>query len=144
MTVDLEALAIRLRESNSFPNHLGMEIGEIESSRAVVHLDVRPIHLNGAGIVHGGVHASLMDTAMGVALLAQGLVAATSQMNVHYLAPVSSGRLVCVGEVVHRAGRTATVEAKLKGEAGELVAIAIASFRLFDHPLAVAKSSLET
>jgi uncharacterized protein (TIGR00369 family) len=132
--VDPEALASYLRSNVSFANVIGLEIGEIHPGRAVIHLEVKPMHLNGANFVHGGVHASLLDTAMAIALMAHGHTGATSQMNVHYLAPVSSGRLECVGEVVHRSRRTATIEAKVRDQSGELVALAIASFRIFDQP----------
>jgi uncharacterized protein (TIGR00369 family) len=129
--IDLEVLAERLRTNVSFARHIGLVIDDIQPGRAVCHLDVSEVHMNGARLVHGGVHASLMDSAMGVALMALGVGGATLQTDVHYLEPVTGGRLQCVAEVIHRAGRTATLEARVRDEAGKLVAQATGSFRIF-------------
>jgi uncharacterized protein (TIGR00369 family) len=130
---ELKQLVQYLKTSVRFASHIGLQIDEVEPGKAVFHLDIAEMHMNGAEMVHGGVHAALMDSAMAVALIAEGLRVATTQMSVHYLEPVKAGRLVCTGQVMHRARRTAIAEAKVQDEAGNLVAMASGSFRILDR-----------
>jgi uncharacterized protein (TIGR00369 family) len=128
----LDQLLDYLRTRVNFSRHIGLVIERIEPGRAVFSLQVETIHMNGAGTVHGGVHASLMDSAMAVALLTHGVRASTTQMNVHFVEAVREGRIVCTGEVVHRARRTALTEAKVHDESGRLLATATGAFRIYE------------
>jgi uncharacterized protein (TIGR00369 family) len=99
----------------------------------VVSIDIQEIHLNGAGTLHGGVYASLMDNSMGLGVLALvGTRAATIEMNVHFLGAINEGRITCHSEVVHRTRRTATAESKVYDSDGKLVAMGTGAFRVFD------------
>ena len=48
---------------------MGMEITEFGEGLCVVELTVGQMHLNLGGMAHGGVHATLLDTAMGGTLI---------------------------------------------------------------------------
>ncbi len=92
---------------------LGIEPVEAEPGRVVFTLDPDEWHLNPFGIVHGGVLAALLDTAMGCAvhsLLPAAVGYVTGELNVRFLRPalLSGGPLSCAGEVVHQ-GRTTMV-----------------------------------
>ena len=105
----------------------------MEPGRSVISIDVEEIHLNGAGTLHGGVYASLIDNAMGLSGLALvGVRTATIQMNVHFLGAVSGGCITCESEVLHRTRRTATAEAKVRDAEGNLVALGTGAFRVFE------------
>jgi uncharacterized protein (TIGR00369 family) len=102
---------------------------------AEIVLDVAPQHLNSLGIVHGGVYAALLDAACGHAASWCGVPGnvrrcMTLSLDITYLAPARSGRLVAVGR---RSAiddqRVATLTAEVRGPAGDLHAIAQASFR---------------
>src|SRR6267154_1932637 len=72
-----------------------------------------------------------------VAALAKVRIA-TTQMNVHFLGPISSGRITCTADVVHRTRRTATAEAKVRDADGTLLAMGTGAFRIFEqqgHPI---------
>jgi uncharacterized protein (TIGR00369 family) len=108
---------------------LGMEPVEAEPGRVSFRLDLGEFHLNPFGIVHGGVLAALLDTAMGCAvhsLLPVAVAYVTGEMNVRFLRPavVSGSPLVCTGEVVHP-GRTSMVTSAQVVDADERV-IAVA------------------
>ena len=91
------------------------------------------IHLNGNGTLHGGVYASLLDNAMGLAVAALvGLRTATIGLDVHFLGAVREGRITCSAEVVHRTRRIATVEAKVRDGDENLVAMGTGTFRIFE------------
>lgn len=129
----LERLARYFNEEVTFSKHIGAKVEAVARGRATCYMDVADIHKNGTGSLHGGVYASLIDNAMGLAVLALvGVRTATIEMNVHFLGAVTEGRITCNSEVVHRTRRTATAEAKVHDADGNLVAIGTGAFRVFD------------
>ncbi len=129
----LDRLARYFNEEVTFSRYIGAKVAEVEAGRADLYMDVEDSHLNGAGSLHGGVYASLIDTAMGLSVLALvGVRSATIQMDVHFLGAVSGGRITCRSEVVHRTRRTATAEAKVHDAEGSLVAMGTGTFRVFE------------
>ena len=136
---DLTAQAATRRREGTFDHHIHTEIDEVRAGHARLSIEIESFHLNGNGTLHGGVYATLIDNAMGfaVAALAQVRIA-TTQMNVHFLGPVSSGRITCTADVVHRTRRTATAEAKVRDADGTLLAMGTGAFRIFaqqGHPI---------
>ena len=129
----LTRLAQYFDEAVTFSHHIGSQVEEVEPGKAVCHIDVEDVHLNGTGTLHGGVYASLLDNAMGLAVAALvGLRTATIGLDVHFLGAVKEGRITCSAEVVHRTRRIATVEAKVRNDDGELVAMGTGTFRIFE------------
>jgi uncharacterized protein (TIGR00369 family) len=129
----LDQLARYFNEEVTFSRHIGAKVEDVEPGRSVITIEVKDIHLNGAGTLHGGVYASLIDNAMGLAVLALvGVRTATIEMNVHFLGAVNAGRITCRSEVVHRTRRTATAEAKVRDSEGNLVAMGTGAFRVFE------------
>jgi uncharacterized protein (TIGR00369 family) len=84
-------------------------------------------HGNPMGQVHGGWAATLLDSAMGSAVmttLGEGESYGTVDLIVHLVRPVTlaSGPLVAEGRIVHRGKRIATAEGRLVDARGALVA----------------------
>ena len=84
-------------------------------------------HYNPIGTVHGGVLATLLDSATGCAVhstLPAGTGYTSLDLSVRFLRPVSvgSGTLRCTGEVLNAGRRTALAEARLTDAAGKLLA----------------------
>jgi uncharacterized protein (TIGR00369 family) len=77
-------------------------------------------HLNINGVVHGGVYATILDTAMGgsvVSLLAEGEITATTSLYVEFLRPAQEGaHLRARGDVVRRGRHIAFAEGNLYDE----------------------------
>lgn len=133
-TEQLAELARYFDEEVTFSRHIGAKVEEVEAGRSVVSIEIEDVHLNGAGTLHGGVYASLIDNAMGLAVLALvGTRTATIEMNVHFLGAVREGRITCRSEVVHRTRRTATAEAKVYDAEDNLVAMGTGAFRVFER-----------
>lgn len=128
---EIRALLRHLESTPNFPRLTGIEWGQVAPGNSVCHLDVRDEHMNGAGAVHGGVHATLMDSAMAVALLALGLRVTTTQLTVNYLGPVAGPRITCTAQLTHRTRRTALAEARIH-DGDALVALATASFHILE------------
>ena len=78
-----------------FAQLLGLELGEIERGEATFHLAVREELKQNKGLMHGGVTASLIDTAAAfaaVTLLEPGQSTTTIDLTIHYLRPLTAGR----------------------------------------------------
>lgn len=131
---ELDRLVEHFNTTITFAHHVRSEIETVERGHAILYIDVAEFHLNGNGTLHGGVYATLIDNAMGLAVAALvGVRIATTQMNVHFLGPVSAGRIRCDAAIVHRTRRTATAEGRVYDAAGNLVALGTGAFRIFEQ-----------
>jgi uncharacterized protein (TIGR00369 family) len=99
-----------------------------------IHVELVPElrHYNPLGTVHGGVVATLLDTAAACSVhstLAVGERYTSVDLTVKFLRPVTvdSGLLTCEGTVIQRGRRTALAQAQLTDGAGRLVAHATSS-----------------
>jgi uncharacterized protein (TIGR00369 family) len=106
---------------------LGMSLAEVEDGRAVFTLEPDERMLNPIGSVHGGIAATLLDSAMGCAIhttLAPGSGYTTAQLNLHYLRAMQPGMGVvrAVGTVLHRGRTQSTAEGRLLDDRGRLLA----------------------
>ena len=121
--------------NNPFAELVGFELrlGRRGSGSCSAALDVRPELLNPNGVVHGGALFSMADTVMGAALyttLAPGEFCATVEIKIHFLQPVSKGRIRSRTRLVHRGGRIAVLESHLS--VGRVqVAQALGTFAIF-------------
>jgi uncharacterized protein (TIGR00369 family) len=87
--------------------------------------------------VHGGVAASLLDTAAGcacVTVVPREKVALTMDLHVRYFAPLTlkSGPAACEATVIHVGRTTATAEARLFDVSGRLCGHATSTLALVD------------
>lgn len=100
------------------------------TARLVVEADER--HLNPAGAVHGGMLATLVDTAMGAAVRSTvDESPATSQLTITYLRPGKVGRLVVTAKVSKRGDSLTMCEADVEQD-GRTLAHALATFALVE------------
>jgi uncharacterized protein (TIGR00369 family) len=100
---------------------------EAEEGSVTVRLDPQEFHYNPLGTVHGGVIATLLDTAAACSVhttLPAGVGYTSLDLNVKFLRPVTmaSGPLTCRGEVLQRGRRTALAESRLTDAEGKLLA----------------------
>src|SRR3954462_4119811 len=115
-----------------FAGRIGARVEDADDGGARIAFEVREEHLNPAGTLHGGVVATLVDTAMGQAVrttTGEDEVPATSQLTVTYLRPGTPGR-VSVRAAVRTRGEHLTVcEAEVEQD-GRAIAHAVATFAL--------------
>ena len=110
-----------------------LRLGRRGSGSCSAALDVRPELLNPNGVVHGGALFSMADTVMGAALhttLAPGEYCATVEIKIHFLQPVSKGKIRCSTRVVQRGHRLAVLESHLSVGRRQ-VAQALGTFAIF-------------
>jgi uncharacterized protein (TIGR00369 family) len=115
---------------------LGFRLESVDDGRAVFVGEPALWQYNPIGSVHGGVLATLLDSATGCAVhtrLPAGMAYTSMDLSVKYLRRVSAetGPLTCIGEVVTMGRRTALAEARLTDEAGRLLAHGTSSCLLF-------------
>jgi uncharacterized protein (TIGR00369 family) len=84
-------------------------------------------HYNPMGAVHGGYACTLLDSAMGAAVMSTldaRTAYTTAQVAVHLTRAITrdTGVVAAEGRVIHRGGRVATAEARLCDAAGALLA----------------------
>ena len=118
---------------------LRIEAVGFSEGHASFALDPLELHYNPLGTVHGGVLATLLDSATGCAVhsvLAEGTGYTTLDLNARYLRPVTAGtgRLVVTGTVLSRGSRTALAEARLTDSRDRLVAHATSTCLIFPLP----------
>jgi uncharacterized protein (TIGR00369 family) len=116
---------------------LGFDLDLVEDGRAVFSLEPGEHHYNPIGSVHGGVFATLLDSAAGCAVhstLPAGVGYTSVDLNVKFLRGMSAGtgRVTCEGRVVHRGRRMVLAEATLTDGAGRLLATATSSCLVID------------
>jgi uncharacterized protein (TIGR00369 family) len=114
-----------------FSKLLGMELVDLSIDQAVIKIDMRDDLRQPSGILHGGVTASLIDTAMAFAVrtrLSPEQATATIDLTVHYLRPHTSGTFTCTANVVRPGRRIFTVSADVHDEEGKLLATALSTY----------------
>lgn len=100
-----------------------MRLIELGNGKAKFELDVRK-ELTQSISVHGGVFASMIDSACAIATMsvAPNAFPSTISLQVSYLKPVTKGTLSCQAEVVKNGKNICFCEAKVWNDKSELVA----------------------
>jgi uncharacterized protein (TIGR00369 family) len=114
-----------------FAKMIEMELVDMRPNEAVIKIEMRDELRQPAGVLHGGVTATLVDTAMAFAVitrLAEGERATTIDLTVHYLRPHTQGRITCTGKVVRAGKRIFTVSADVVNAEGKLIATALSTY----------------
>jgi uncharacterized protein (TIGR00369 family) len=106
---------------------LGMGMVEVEEGRAVFTVQPAEYHYNPIGVVHGGLAATLLDSALGCAVhstLPAGTGYTTLEMKVNYVRAITSqtGELRCEAKIIYQGGRIATAEGRITDAQGKLYA----------------------
>ncbi len=122
---------------NTLAQTLGYDVSEAESGRVVVTAVPSGIHLNPAGVVHGGFAATLLDSCMGLALqttLEKGFNQTTLEFQVSLLRAITpdTGQVKAEGVVMSRGRRVGTAEGRLTDSHGRLLAHATTTCLIFE------------
>jgi uncharacterized protein (TIGR00369 family) len=116
---------------------IGMRLESVEEGKATFSLRSEQWLANPLGVLHGGMTATLLDTALTVAIVTQlpsAKMATTTDLHVHFVRPVlpTGEKLTAVGTVVHLGTTLATAEGRVHDERGRLIAHATGSFAIID------------
>ncbi len=114
-----------------FSKLIGMQLVKLEVDEAQISIDMRDDLRQPSGVLHGGVTATLIDTAMAFAVrtrLGREEATATIDLTIHYLRPHITGLFVCTAKVVRAGKRIFTVSADVHGEDGKLIATGLSTY----------------
>lgn len=128
----LEAVVSPDQQVNPLFRFLGVEVVRLDREYAELRCPIGGDLIQGAGMLAGGVLATLADEAMAhavLARLAQGKRTSTVEMSVRYLRPVFQDEVVTAKAWVLKLGRSiVTTEAEVYDSRNRLAAKAAASF----------------
>ena len=118
---------------------LNFSLAKVEKGYALFEGEPQEYHYNPIGVVHGGLAATLLDSALGCCvhtMLEQGMAYTTLQLNVNLVRAITmkTGRLQCEGQVIHAGRQMATAEATVKDIDGKLYAHGTTTCLIFPIP----------
>jgi uncharacterized protein (TIGR00369 family) len=106
---------------------MNFSLSELSEGYAVFAVEPAEYHYNPIGVVHGGLAATLLDSAMGCAvhsMLPAGAGYTTLEFKINFVRAMTTetGRVRCEAKLIHLGGRTATAEGRIIDEDGKLYA----------------------
>lgn len=115
---------------------LNFYLTAVSDGEAIFVGEPAEFHYNPIGFVHGGLAATLLDSAMSCAVqtkIPQGGAYTTLELKVNFVRPITAvtGKITCIGTLIHYGRRTATAEGKLLDENGKLLAHGTTSCLIF-------------
>ena len=135
MQPELERL-IHRGENCPFYRLLSMKIEEVRENYARLSIQIDKKHIQLLNTVHGGVMASLADSAAAWAIFgANGLngAAVTVEMKINFLKPVKSGKLVAEARNIHKGSRILVSDVEVKNGKGDLIAKSLITYYLLKN-----------
>jgi uncharacterized protein (TIGR00369 family) len=118
-------------ETLPFAQLIGMQLTDLKLDEATIAVDMRDDLRQPSGVLHGGVTATLIDTAMAFAVrtrLPLEAATATIDLTVHYLRPLTEGTATCIAKNVRAGKRIFTVSAEVFNNEGKLIATGLSTY----------------
>jgi uncharacterized protein (TIGR00369 family) len=125
-----EAVRQRMKESGATAL-LGFTLEGVETGRAIFTMDVKPLHKQVHGVVHGGILASLADTCAAIAAyttVPKGTEIATVELKINFLEPVPGGRIKAEARVLRTGRNFVVTECEIFNQDGSMAAKALLTF----------------
>jgi uncharacterized protein (TIGR00369 family) len=115
---------------------LGFDLTAVDKGTATFTVVPTFAHYNPIGVVHGGLAMTVLDSALGCAVmttLAKGEAYTTLEIKVNLTRALTkdTGRVRATARMIHRGRTTATAEADLRDEKGALYAHATTTCIIF-------------
>ena len=103
---------------------MGIELVRVEPGRAVLRMAVKPLHLNGHQICHGGFIFTLADTTFAYACNSHNRNTVAAGCSIEFLKPAHDGDvLTCEGSEQVLQGRHGIYDMRVSNQRGEVVAM---------------------
>jgi uncharacterized protein (TIGR00369 family) len=131
----------------TFPSNIGIELDSCEPGRCVMRVSMRPFLKQTHDLMHGGVLATLADTAVALALypeLPYDRELVTTTLTMTYLAPVRAGRAaIAEARVLRRGTRSAAASVDVRDDQGTPVAAALVTYAIVRAPERAIRSDVD-
>lgn len=103
---------------------MGMQVLDVTPGQATVSMTVRPDMLNGHDTCHGGIIATLADSAFAFACNSHGELTVASGFSIDLVAPARLGDVLTARcTEVFRAGRTGVYDTDVSNQRAERIAV---------------------
>lgn len=126
----------RVAENMPFNKLIGMRVLRAHSDGVTIECPMRDQLRNVAGVMHGGVAASVADAAVGMALAMHfggRRACTTTDLKINYLRPITEGDKLVARSHLVRVGQNLCVgRVDMKDAKGTLAAVAIVTYMLLD------------
>ncbi|MFL6239855.1 MAG: PaaI family thioesterase [Actinomycetes bacterium] len=121
--------------NQNYLHHIGLRMNRDDGKgNTVAEVDVRPDLVNNAGMLQGGIVATIIDCAAGMAASAASgsMKTFTADMNVHFLAPGRIGPVRALGSVLRQGKTSVVTEVRVYdvGADNRLMSVATLTFQL--------------
>jgi len=103
--------------------HSGIELVEIAPGYAKARMTLRPLHLNGLAIAHGGAIFTLADFAFALASNSHGTIAVAINASITIMKAAKGGTLVAEAREISRNPKLGNYTVEVRDDGGELVAL---------------------
>lgn len=106
-----------------FARHCGIEIYDVEDGKASGRIQLAGCHLNGLGMVHGGVIFTLADVTFAAAANTKGYPAVAVNVHISYLKSPKTTMLYAHAREVNPMGRLGAYRVDVTDQDGQVVAL---------------------
>ena len=124
---DLSSLPLPFKDFGGFDGLYGLELVAMDDETVTARVAVRDELLQPAGLVHGGVYASIAESICSIAtwraVQAEGRSAQGLSNQTSFLRPITAGTIHATGRRRHRGRTTWVWEVDVTDDAGRLCAI---------------------
>ena len=123
-------------ENSPFYKLLDIKIEEVRDDYARLSIEVAKKHIQFLKTVHGGVVASLADSAAAWAVYGSNNlngIPVTVEMKINFLKPIGSGKLIAVARNIHKGSRIFVSDVDVKNSSGDLVAKSLVTYYLLKN-----------
>jgi len=118
--------------ATDFNHYVGIRILRKQSNGVTVECRIRKELLNFAGVLHGGVIATLADVAVGQSLMVRGHRTTTVELKINYLRPITGSKVTARSHVL-RIGKTlSTARVDVFDDKKNLAAVALVTYMLLE------------
>ena len=124
------------QKKGSYIGSLLQMVRKLDDYTCELTIPINSLTMNDLGIVHGGITATAIDSAMGAlagSLVPSGYATVTTQLNIHYIAPGLGDYLYCKAEIEHRGTKTIVLSATVHTSEGKKIAKSTGSFFIIER-----------
>jgi acyl-CoA thioesterase len=107
---------------DKFAKFCGIELIEVGNGTAKTRLKIEPYHLNGVGMVHGGVLFTLADYTFSAAANSHGRLAVSISASISYINAGKSGTLTATAKELAVNSKVGTYAVEIKDDTGQTLA----------------------
>jgi len=118
--------------ATDFNHYLGIRILRKHPNGVTVECRMRKELMNFAGVLHGGVIATLADVAVGQSLVLRGHRTTTVELKINYLRPITGSKVTARAHLL-RIGKTlSTARVDVFDDRRNLAAVALVTYMLLE------------